>query len=129
MPLEETHPRPRSLHQPRNILEKLQKRSIPFLKRIKINHVERAQPYFRPQLLILENFFPRIRDQPDVRLFRIFNVFALFGVGVAGREGALVKLDVFEVGDGVGVGFDDRVIRGGIRLELGVDLRMSMLQR
>lgn len=48
---------------------------------------------------------------------------------MAGREGALVELDVFKVGEGVGVGFDDRVIRGRVILEFCVDLRRVMPQR
>lgn len=56
-------------------------------------------------------------------------MFALCSFGVPGRERALVELDVFEVSECVGVGFDDRMIRWRVILEFCVDLRRIMPER
>lgn len=117
MPVEETHPRPRSLHQPRNILEKLHKIPITLLKRIKVNGVERSE---LPALgWIGQHRAPGSFDETDIgdRTVLIYIILVQW-MRIRGCE-----LDFVEVSDSIGMRFDDGVVCRGIGLEFSVDLR------
>lgn len=117
MPVKETHPRPRSLHQSRNILEKLQKIPITLLECIKVNGVERSE---LPALgWIGEHRAPGAFDETDIGDRSVL----MYIILVQWMRSRGCELDSVEVSDSIGMRFDDGVVFRGIGLEFSVDLR------